>query len=124
MSKQKKSTKPAPVASSIPVAPPASAPAQSPTANATACNTGGAVTTIEVKVDVGFGNSVFLRGNGAGLTWERGIRMACVDGTTWRWSGMIKHPLTFKPVLNDTAWADGEDLKVSPGQKLELKPKF
>ncbi|MGP8198032.1 MAG: hypothetical protein ACLQU4_00845 [Limisphaerales bacterium] len=84
----------------------------------------GAVTTIDVKLDVGFGNAVFLRGQGGGLTWERGVALSCVDGKTWRWSGTVKDPITFKPLLNDKIWSAGTDLTVKPGQKLEIKPVF
>src|SRR5271157_910092 len=84
----------------------------------------GAVTTIDVKLDVGFGNAVFLRGTGGGLTWERGVPLSCVDGKTWRWSGTVKDPITFKPLINDKIWSAGTDLTVKPGQKLEVKPSF
>jgi hypothetical protein len=30
------------------------------------------VTTIEAKIDVGFGNNLFVRGEGPGLSWEKG----------------------------------------------------
>jgi hypothetical protein len=84
----------------------------------------GAVTIIDVKLDVGFGNTVFLRGHGGGLTWERGVPLSCVDGKTWRWSGTVKDPITFKPILNDKIWSAGTNLTVKPGQKLEVKPIF
>jgi hypothetical protein len=86
--------------------------------------TNGAVTTIDVKLDVGFGNAVFLRGHGGGLTWERGVALSCVDGKTWRWSATIKDPITFKPLINDKIWSAGTDLTAKPGQKLEIKPSF
>ena len=84
----------------------------------------GALTTIDVKLDVGFGNAVFLRGHGGGLTWERGVPLSCVDGKTWRWSGTVKDPITFKLLINDKIWSAGTDLTVKPGQKLEVKPIF
>jgi hypothetical protein len=84
----------------------------------------GTVTTIDVKLDVGFGNAVFLRGQGGGLTWERGVPLSCVDGKTWRWSGKVKDPITFKPLINDKIWSAGSDLTVKPGQKVEIKPIF
>ena len=84
----------------------------------------GAVTTIDVKLDVGFGNAVFLRGHGDGLTWERGVPLSCVDGKTWRWSGTVKDSITFKPLINDKIWSAGTDMTVKPGQKLEIKPSF
>jgi len=81
-------------------------------------------TVIDVKLDVGFGNALFLRGQGAGLTWERGVPLACIDGKTWRWSQKVKDPVTFKVLINDKVWAAGNDLIVAPGQKLELAPAF
>ncbi|HEX4122484.1 MAG TPA: hypothetical protein VH619_17855 [Verrucomicrobiae bacterium] len=84
----------------------------------------GALTTIDVKLDVGFGNSLFLRGEGSGLNWERGVPLACVDGKTWRWSQPVNTPVTFKVLLNDQVWSAGNDWKVSPGQKIEVAPAF
>jgi hypothetical protein len=84
----------------------------------------GAVTTIDVKMDVGFGNAIFLRGQGCGLTWDRGIPLVCVDGATWRWSQTVTDPVTFKILLNDKVWSAGNDLTIAPGQKLEVAPSF
>jgi hypothetical protein len=84
----------------------------------------GALTTIDVKIDVGFGNAVFLRGQGSGLTWEHGVPLACVDGSTWRWSQTVASPITFKVLINDKVWSAGDDLVVTPGQKLEVAPCF
>jgi hypothetical protein len=84
----------------------------------------GAVTTIDVKIDVGFGNALYLRGEGSGLTWERGVPLACVDGKTWRWSQPVTAPITCKVLLNDQVWSSGQDLKVTPGQKIEVAPAF
>jgi hypothetical protein len=84
----------------------------------------GAITTIEVKLDVGYGNTLYLRGEGSGLTWDRGVPLSCVDGKTWRWSQPVKSPITCKVLLNDQVWSAGQDLKVAPGQKLEVAPAF
>jgi hypothetical protein len=84
----------------------------------------GAVTTIDVKMDVGFGNAVYLRGQGSGLTWERGTPLMCVDGKTWRWSQTVSDPITFKILLNDKVWSAGNDLTIAPGQRLEVAPTF
>lgn len=83
-----------------------------------------AVATIEAKIDVGFGNNLFLRGQGAGLSWERGTPLACVDGQTWRWTAPVTDKLTFKLLLNDAVWAQGEDLVITPGKQLEVAPRF
>ena len=81
-------------------------------------------TTIEAKIDVGFGNNLFLRGQGAGLSWDRGIPLTCVDGKTWQWSGKADDKLTFKLLLNDTVWAKGADLVATPGQTVRVAPAF
>lgn len=109
-----------------PAAPSAVAPsAVAPSAVArSAAEASAALTTIDVKLDVGFGNAVFLRGHGGGLTWERGLPLVCVDSKTWRWSGVAKDPITFKLLINDKIWSAGNDLMIAPGQKLEVAPEF
>jgi hypothetical protein len=82
------------------------------------------VTTIKAKIDVGFGNNLFVRGQGAGLSWDHGIPLTCVDGQTWQWSAKADDRFTFKLLLNDTVWAKGEDLIAKPGQKVEIVPTF
>lgn len=82
------------------------------------------VTTIEAKVDVGFGNNLFVRGEGAGLSWEHGVPLKCVDPQTWQFSIPANDKLKFKLLLNDTVWAKGEDLVASPGQRIQIAPAF
>jgi len=103
---------------------PGSAPSESPPACVTAALAEGEMATVEVTLDSGFGNSVFLRGSGGGLTWERGILLDCIDGKTWRWSGMIKDPITVRALLNDCLGSAGSDVLIQPGQKVEIKPSF
>ena len=79
---------------------------------------------IKAKIDVGFGNHLFVRGQGAGLSWERGVPLTCVDGQTWQWAGKADDRLTFKLLLNDSVWAKGEDMVARPGQKVEVVPMF
>ena len=81
-------------------------------------------TTIEAKIDVGFGNALYLRGQGPGLSWERGVPCECVNGNTWRWTAPRAEKLTFKLLLNDSVWARGADLVIGPGEKVEVVPAF
>jgi hypothetical protein len=85
---------------------------------------GGKTVTIEAKIDVGFGNSLYLRGEGHGLNWNQGVLLRCVDNSTWKWTGEADDKLRFKLLLNDAVWAKGEDLEVAPGEKLEISPAF
>jgi len=81
-------------------------------------------TTIEAKIDVGFGNTVYLRGQGPGLSWERGVPCECVNRNTWRWTAPRAEKLKFKLLLNDSIWAKGADLVIGPGEKVEVVPAF
>ena len=81
-------------------------------------------TTIEAKIDVGFGNTLYLRGQGPGLSWDRGVPCECVDRNTWRWTAPRAEKLTFKLLLNDSVWARGADLVIRPGEKVEVVPAF
>ena len=81
-------------------------------------------TTIEAKIDVGFGNTLYLRGQGPGLSWERGVPCECVDRNTWRWTAPGAEKLTFKLLLNDSIWARGADLVIGPGEKVQIVPAF
>jgi hypothetical protein len=81
-------------------------------------------TTIEARIDVGFGNQLFVRGQGAGLSWERGVPLKNVDSSTWQWTAAATDKLTFKLLLNDAVWAQGADVIAAPGQKVELTPNF
>lgn len=86
--------------------------------------TRGKTVTIEARINVGFGNSLYLRGEGLGLSWDQGIPLTCVGDSQWKWSGEAADKLKFKLLLNDAVWAKGEDLVVKPGEKLEIAPAF
>lgn len=79
---------------------------------------------IEARIDVGFGNALYLRGEGKGLSWTQGVPLTCVDGKTWKWTGETAEQLKFKLLLNDQVWSQGEDLVAAPGQRLEISPAF
>ena len=82
-------------------------------------------TTVSVKIDVGFGNMLFIRGHGPGLSWDKGVPLDCRDDSTWLWSAPTeKERIEFKLLLNDEVWSGGENLTVAPGQKIEVVPSF
>jgi len=83
------------------------------------------VTTITAKIDVGFGNTLFLRGEGPGLSWEKGIPLNCVSDTEWslNLSGAT-NPVVFKFLLNDALWSVGEDFNLAPGKVGAFAPEF
>jgi hypothetical protein len=80
--------------------------------------------TIEAKMDVGFGNALYLRGEGLGLSWTRGVPLTCVDSSTWKWSGEAPDKLKFKLLINDAIWCQGEDFVAAPGERVQVSPAF
>ena len=84
-----------------------------------------AATRVTARIDVGFGNSLFIRGEGNGLSWEYGQPLTCVDGAAWVWSSpSASEESTFKLLLNDQVWCQGENFRVAPGSQLEIAPHF
>jgi hypothetical protein len=82
-------------------------------------------TEVTARIDVGLGNTLFIRGQGDGLSWDKGTPLVCKDASTWVWSTRrAKGELVFKLLLNDVTWAQGEDLVVEAGRKLEVVPGF
>lgn len=82
-------------------------------------------TTIIAKIDAGFGNQLYLRGNGAGLTWDKGTLMENAGSDEWIWtSGDVKRELEFKVVLNDSVWSMGGNGVVFPGSTVVFEPVF
>lgn len=83
------------------------------------------LTTIAADVDVGFGNAVFIRGEGPGLNWEKGVPLLCAGDKTWIWASTdVTEKVTFKLLLNDARWAEGENLSVEPGKDVRTTPAF
>lgn len=115
---------PAPVkAAPVIAAAPTPAPAK-PAPVKSAVVTADAPVTIEAKIDVGYGNNLFVRGQGGGLSWDRGLPLQNVDSKTWRLIVPAKDKVQFKFLLNDAVWCKGEDLVAAPGKKVEVTPAF
>ena len=85
---------------------------------------GAKTVTIEAKIDVGFGNSLYLRGEGQGLSWGQGIPLTCVDKSTWKCSVEASDKVKFKLLLNDLVWSKGADLVATPGERVQIAPAF
>lgn len=112
---------PPPAVSPKPVSPPVAKPSKAPLP----VEPEPGVTTIAALVDVGWGNELFIRGRGQGLSWEKGQRLRCLDASTWVWtSTRATEKVTFKLLLNDQVWSRGHDLTAVPGQRLEVTPAF
>jgi hypothetical protein len=82
-------------------------------------------TFISAKIDIGFGNVLFLRGEGPGLSWDKGLPMECIGPDLWSatLTGATA-PITFKVLVNDLTWNTGSDYVVEPGQSVTITPTF
>ena len=82
-------------------------------------------TFISAKIDIGFGNHLYVRGTGPGLNWDHGLAMDCVGAGLW--TSTVKNataPVTFKVLVNDLTWCEGNDYVVEPGQSITVIPVF
>ncbi len=82
-------------------------------------------TVIFVECDCGFNNHLFIRGEGAGLSWHHGQQL--INNKSDEWVFEIAHVepcIEFKILLNDQVFEIGENHKVKKGQKYQVKPKF
>ncbi len=82
-------------------------------------------TIVQANINVGFGNALFIRGEGSGLSWDEGQPLTCIDKTCWHWSGtQTQDKVVFKLLLNDKTWAKGENVEVEPGKTMKVVPEF
>jgi len=104
----------------------AKAPKSLPVSPASVAKTpAGALTTITAQIDIGFGNTLYVRGDGPGLSWEKGVVMDCVVDDKWSISlSGVGAPVVFKFLVNDLTWSAGDDYVVNPGSELAVVPTF
>ena len=82
-------------------------------------------TFISAKIDIGFGNHLYIRGEGPGLSWDHGLAMDCVGTGLWTISiAKAALPVTFKVLVNDLSWSAGNDFVAEPGQSITIEPTF
>ena len=82
-------------------------------------------TSLIARVDVGFGNSLYVRGEGAGLSWEKGTLLENITPYEWALkTTKAKGSVTFKFLINDELWAEGENITVAAGETSISTPAF
>jgi hypothetical protein len=83
------------------------------------------VTKITARIDIGFGNTLHLRGEGPGLSWDKGVPLECVADDEWTITlPESARPVVFKFLVNDLTWSAGPDYVATPGSALVLVPEF
>lgn len=82
-------------------------------------------TKICIKYDAGFSNNLYVRGEGAGLSWDKGIPCKNTGPNNWVWE-TSKHFITckFKVLINDKEYEQGDDHILHVGSVMEYTPNF
>lgn len=84
-------------------------------------------TTIRVHYDVGWGNSMYLRGNTYPLWWDQGRLMRNTASDCWEFE-IERIPygdtVEFKPLINDATWSVGNNYTVTGGSTIDIYPAF
>ncbi|MGC3996113.1 MAG: fibronectin type III domain-containing protein [Anaeromyxobacter sp.] len=99
----------------------------SPTANATTGGGGTVTTTIRVHFDVGYGNSISIRGSLSPLSWTVGQAATWTTGNIWVWSTTAiasGAAFEYKALRNDSGWSDGANFAGTGGATLDVYPTF
>ena len=82
-------------------------------------------TAIAARVDVGFGNNLYIRGEGAGLSWDVGILMRNLSPYEWAWeTKTADNPIEYKLLINDELWANGENQFAQSDETSITAPTF
>ncbi len=82
-------------------------------------------TRIVATIDVGYGNTLYLRGSGDGLSWDMGLPMTNTAADEWCWSVYFAQgQLEFKFLINDRVWSVGENITVNAGETSISSPRF
>ncbi|HVU16974.1 MAG TPA: hypothetical protein VHD32_08610 [Candidatus Didemnitutus sp.] len=74
---------------------------------------------------IGIGNKLFIRGDGPGLSWEKGVPMQFVSIGKWGWSTQdAAGPVSVKLYKNDDTAALSGGLTIEPGRHTEITALF
>jgi uncharacterized protein YoxC len=83
-------------------------------------------TRLVVTAYIGIGNRLFIRGEGPGLGWDKGVPLSFVSIGKWRWeTNDATKAVTFRLYKNDeTECTALGERSVAPGAQLELNASF
>ena len=82
-------------------------------------------TRLTVVSYIGIGNKLYLRGDGPGLSWDKGVPLQFVSIGRWRWeTGDATAPVTCKVYKNDKLEAPLGTLTLAPGTEQEVTAAF
>jgi hypothetical protein len=83
------------------------------------------LTRLTVVSYIGIGNKLYLRGEGPGLSWDKGVPLQFVSIGRWRWeTDDAAAPVTCKVYKNDKIEAPLGTLTLTPGTEQEVTAAF
>jgi hypothetical protein len=104
---------------------PAAAPVKKAAAPAVKPAAKSASTVVTALIDIGFGNTLYIRGEGPGLSWDAGLALDCLADDKWSITIPASgKPVVYKLLINDLTWSTGADFVTESGQKVTLTPTF
>lgn len=82
-------------------------------------------TKVIANVLTGIGKKPYIRGEGPGLSWDKGVPMDFVEIGKWQWvCPSAEQSVTCRIYKDDAIPAEGEDLQLQPGEQVEMSPHF
>ena len=96
-----------------------------PSAHSAPAKTSDGATRLLVTAYIGIGNKVFVRGEGPGLSWEKGIPMEFISIGKWTWKASDPSvPVKIQLYKNDDIAAQGDPIAIPAGHHIEATPVF
>ncbi len=96
-----------------------------PASHSAPAKTNDGTTRLLVTAYIGIGNKVFIRGEGPGLSWEKGVPMEFISIGKWSWKTPdATAPVKIQLYKNDDIAAQGEAILLPPGHHVEATPVF
>jgi hypothetical protein len=92
---------------------------------AEAASSSDGATRLLVTAYIGIGNKLFIRGDGPGLSWDKGVPMQFVSIGKWGWASHdVTAPVACKLYKNDEAAALSGEISLAPGKHVEVTALF
>ncbi len=100
-------------------------PSEAAAAPAEASASSDGATRLLATAYIGIGNRLFIRGDGPGLSWDKGVPMQFVSIGKWGWATHdASAPVRCKLYKNDESAAVSGEVLLEPGQHVEITALF
>lgn len=82
-------------------------------------------TKVVINHNAGMNHNLFIRGNGAGLNWKKGIQLRNNGPDEWVWETDAPFAeCEFKVLIDDKQYEQGENHHIHSGGWLRFSPRF